>query len=257
MSSKHMTKLWWHELEVGSLPSQRMFRQLRSRYDRNRWMPEILALGEFALRIEGCRLELEHLIRHYDASPSEQYLVEIVLHHTPFRRRVTLGVLDILERLAVEHVPDASLRPPCSMDMEELKQLRCFPRQHRLEIWDPLFRFLWLREEKKREVMNGWSPDAIRAELLLPENSRLCLAGGNHILYESIEDFYREDLPLSLQFEQLEEYYALYRSYPGCRGRDRDEYGRSEFERMVGADIVALASFVRHLDWMQRRLDAP
>lgn len=88
--------------------------------------------------------------------------------------------------------------------------------------------------------MDGWSPSAIKAELLLPGNSRLCHLPGLCIDYESVEEFYREDLELCLGFGQLEEYYA--RCYPPG----------SEFNAMVANDLIYVASFVRHLEWMRQ-----
>jgi hypothetical protein len=78
----------------------------------------------------------------------------------PFRRTVTFGILDILEKLAVEHVPGADLYPPCPMPVEELRQLNR-PSLSR-EFPGPIFKYLWLRNQRK--VMDGWSPGAIRAE---------------------------------------------------------------------------------------------
>jgi len=227
------TKLWWHERQVESLPSRRVFGALQAHYDAHRWTPEIAALGEFALRIDRCLFDLEHYLFRGDQLPSSQQLIDFALHHTPFRTTVTLGVIDMLSRLKVHRIPRASLVPPCGMTVEELRQLHYFRGQ-----------ILTFREQKK--MMDGWSPGAIKAELLAPRNNRVVLTGAGCMDYMSIEEFYQEDSELSLQFEQLEEHYAIYRCYPP--GGDRD--GRSQFDYMVGSDLIYLASFVRHLDWM-------
>jgi len=60
----------------------------------------------------------------------------------------------------------------------------------------------------------------------------------------SIEELDQEDIALGLQFEELEEYYAIHRCYPPSE----DRHGRSHFGYMVGTDLIYLASFVRHLD---------
>lgn len=66
MSEERVTRLWWHQRQDDSLPSRRVFDALRASYDPHRWwMREIAALGEFALRIERCRQELKHWIRHH------------------------------------------------------------------------------------------------------------------------------------------------------------------------------------------------
>jgi hypothetical protein len=74
--------------------------------------------------------------------------------------------------------------------------------------------------------------------------------GGQCIDYATDDDFYREDLRLHMTFQQPEEYYAVLRSYPP--GADRD--GGSDFDDMVRTDLIYLASFVRHLDWMLPRI---
>ena len=90
--------------------------------------------------------------------------------------------------------------------------------------------------------MGGLGPDTIKAELEAPRTFRIVLTSAGCIDYESVEEFYREDLELSLCFQRLDEYYAIYRCYPPG--------DRAEFEEMVRTDLLHLACFVRHLDWM-------
>ena len=139
----------------------------------------------------------------------------------------------MLMRLAVERVPRVIIYPPCGMTVEELRQLHYFRGQ-----------ILTSREQKK--LMDGCSPSAVKAELLMPRNHRVVLTGAGSIDYLSVEEFHQEEIKLTLWFQQLEEYYAIYRCYPP--GGDRE--GRSQFDYLVGSDLLYLASFVRHLDWM-------
>jgi hypothetical protein len=233
MSDEQWKRLWWHQRPPDSLHPRRVFVALRQRYHEGRGQPEIAALGEFVLRIGGCRIDIEYSLFRHEELPSSQQLIDFVLHHVPFRSTVTVGVLDMLAELGVERVPGAYYYPPCGMTGEELRQLNYLRGQ-----------ILTFRAQEKR--MAGWSPAAIKAELLVPRNHRVVLTLAGCTDYTRIEDFYQEELGLSLQFEQLEEYYAIYRCYPP--GGDR--YGRSHFAEMVETDLHYLASFVRHLDWM-------
>jgi hypothetical protein len=185
------------------------------------------------LRIDGCRSCFEYSLLRGDELPSSRQLTDFVLHDILFRRELTFGVLDMLARLGVERVPRAILHPDCKMRAEELKSLGYF-RGQILTFREPVIK------------MHGLSPDAIKAELQARSNFRIVLTSAGCIDYESVEEFYQEDHELGLCFERLEEYYAIY----GCYPPSGPPPGRSQFDEMVSSDLLYLASFVRHLDWM-------
>ena len=229
MANKSANRLWWHEREPDSPYPKEPFKVLRQRYAEGHGRREIAALGEFVLRIDGCRSYLESSLLHGDELPSSHQLADFVRNDIWFRREVTFGVLGMLARLGVERVPSAVLYPDCKMRAEELKSLGYF-RGQILTFREPVIR------------MDGLGPDAIKTELQAPKNFRIVLTSAGCIDYESVEEFYREGLELGLCFERLEEYYTIYRCYPPG--------DRAKSEEMVRDDLLCLASFVRHLDWM-------
>ena len=51
----------------------------------------------------------------------------------------------------------------------------------------------------------------LRRNYCVPRNHRVVLTGAGSIDYLSVEEFHQEEIKLSLWFQQLEEYYAIYR----------------------------------------------